>query len=90
MSRCARAVEPGARLSPTTARSVTSRMLARKPSGRGWFASSRLNAGLIDVPQPPDREVEVAARMMRSGEDLVSVGRGVRGAGVAPPVSGME
>jgi hypothetical protein len=28
--------------------------------------------------------------MMRSGEDLVNVGRGVRGAGVAPPVSGME
>ena len=48
------------------------------------------DAGLIDVPQPPDREVEVAAWMMRSGEDLVSVGRGVRGAGVAPPVSGME
>jgi len=40
------------------------------------------NAGLIDVPQPPDREVEVAARMIRSGEDLVSVGRGVRARGL--------
>jgi len=40
------------------------------------------NAGLIDVPQPPDREVEVAPRMMRSGEDLVSVGRGVRARGL--------
>lgn len=32
----------------------------------------------VEVPQPPEREVETAARMMRSGESPEAVGRGVR------------
>jgi len=44
----------------------------------------------LDVPQPSDREVAVAARMMRDGDDPVSVGRGVRARWLRRNYRGME